>query len=175
MMEDVLKERIHERRARLTSIENQIKELSNTAKIIEGEIKAYEDTLSLLGIKRLPNRESPSSFSIGETSRMIREEIRPKDISRISNIWRYILSQIAENPAVSLDDVRAIALTVNPGISDETIRSQLSEFVARGWLDRPKPSLYSVRPEWAKVLRDTTDLKSSSPLFSRSSKIPPPT
>jgi hypothetical protein len=142
--------RIQMREQQLARVSRQIRDLQRNKAEIEAEIRAYKDVLAnLLG--------TPPETVVQKSDIEQRLESLRTGTTRISEGWRQILTKIgARHPnPTDIDDIRSIAKSVGHELSDETIRSQLSVYTARGWLERVSTGNYRLTAEGASAVGAT--------------------
>lgn len=143
-MATFLEERIRVRQERLDQISKEIEELQRLRRDLIVEIRAYKDVIE--------NIDTAFNDRIAEELNKVSE--KPARISRMSLTWRNILARIADKTPipVSVDEIKNIVKDLNVEMSDESLRSQLSVYTARGYLSRPAIGKYIITSHGANAV-----------------------
>ncbi|MCK2057121.1 hypothetical protein [Methylobacterium sp. 37f] len=141
-MNDFLEQRIKAKEGALTKLSRQIRDLQKTRAETEAEIRAYRDVLQHVS-------------GGGSEFPPVDDEVDVKAASsRISDTWREILVEVAKAypAALSIDDFRDIIRKLGRDVSDLTLRSQLSLYKQRKWLNNVGTGLYKITEKGAEAV-----------------------
>lgn len=134
-MREFLERQIAEHEAQLTALRRQLDEIDRKTRTIDGALMAYRKTLAHLPHDDPGDRPRPSRSPPAEgRSRAISEQ------------WKALLLYIAGvwPGAVRNDDILGHAETAGIKISRESLRSQLSTYTNRGFLERVEQGVYRI-------------------------------
>ncbi len=154
-MDDFVERRVREREARIASITRNIIDLQKNRREAEAELRAYKDVLNHFGAKDdviIENTNVDVSYLGSATPRR----------TRMSDVWRNILTYMSANfpNSTDIDDVRKFCTVNGFDMSDDSLRSQLSVYTSRGWLERVSTGSYRPTQSGASAAGATIEAKS---------------
>lgn len=132
MNPDALRQMIDERAARRDKLRSQIEAL-------ELEIRVLQEAAARVTGATVPAVERRTRRSVGA-------EVRDRALKRE---WASALQFIGRSGTATLDDIMSWSAAEGAGIKRNTLRSQLSIYTERGWVERVADGVYSLTPEGA--------------------------
>lgn len=130
--------KVTERRRSIQEMVRRRDDLTRQIEVRQVELRAYEDALALVNAEEEPQRPQTESDEHKETSGYA--------AARMSDLWRAVFEAMRQRKpqTISIPDIKDIAASRNFETNDQSIRSSLHKFTARGWLDRVTIGNYTI-------------------------------
>jgi hypothetical protein len=147
-MSDSISSRIDDRRRALAGLIRKRDDLTRQIQTTEIELRAYEDALVLMTANNNVNKDHSRTATPERAPPP--PKFTPKGIgyaaSRMSDQWRLIFTEMKKrNPApMAIQEMKGLAAQNNIVVNDQSVRTSLHKFSARGWINRVGMGEYTI-------------------------------